>query len=229
MRESELNLSGLAFARLDLKSKNEAAETLAKGQGQSQGYIWDLTNSICFSNWKSASHSERLPCLLRGHRMWHTSKKSGLGLGLAIALLEWPGHRAQRVNIYTVYRIPFRTWIALWLCVFSPWNFYSCAQESSLDVNYFVVKGFLTTWMSVALSWHQLTMRLSSQKFLILGLGPGFGVCMYVFLHVQCFSFRDCLCQQSCKDRALNSMAGNTISINVAGSMLAVLLASVFG
>lgn len=85
MRESELNLSGLAFARLDLKSKNEAAETLAKGHGQSQGYIWDLTNSICFSNWKSASHSERLPCLLRGHRMWHTSKKSGLGL-------------AQRVN-----------------------------------------------------------------------------------------------------------------------------------
>lgn len=52
---------------------------------------------------------------------------------------------------------------------------------------------------------------------------------LYVFLHVQCFSFRDCLCQQSCKDRALNSMAGNTISINVAGSMLAVLLASVFG
>ena len=42
------------------------------------GFIWDLTNSISFSCWKSAGHLERLPCLLRGHRLWHTSKQSGL-------------------------------------------------------------------------------------------------------------------------------------------------------
>ena len=42
------------------------------------GFIWDLTNSVTFSCWKADCHKEHLPCLLRGHRLWHTAKQRNL-------------------------------------------------------------------------------------------------------------------------------------------------------
>ena len=72
---------GAVLARLDRKKEKDGRDRadLALGeQTPNAGYIWDLTNSIVFACWKSDGHAERLPCLLRGHRLWHTEKKSNL-------------------------------------------------------------------------------------------------------------------------------------------------------
>ena len=45
--------------------------------------LWDLTNNVTFGCWKGQSYTGILPCLLRGHRLWHlASKRPVMGLEL---------------------------------------------------------------------------------------------------------------------------------------------------
>lgn len=57
----------------ELRLENALGSSPADASGC--GFVWDLTNSITFSCWKSDGRRELLPCLLRGHRLWHTAKQ----------------------------------------------------------------------------------------------------------------------------------------------------------
>ena len=76
----------LKHVLMRLDRKKEIDVTIGNGEHPADaadtdaatGFIWDLTNSVTFSCWKSNCHREHLPCLLRGHRLWHTSKQRNL-------------------------------------------------------------------------------------------------------------------------------------------------------
>ena len=40
--------------------------------------MWDLTNNISYGFAKSVEHEERLRCILRNHRLWHTKRQRNI-------------------------------------------------------------------------------------------------------------------------------------------------------
>lgn len=58
-------------------------------------FIWDLTNNVTFGCWKAQEYQDLLPCLLRGHRLYHLQRQRVI---LGTELLRGQGYPSTMVT-----------------------------------------------------------------------------------------------------------------------------------